>query len=127
MKALLQQARDALQYAADEMAPISQNKYEDRHGCTCPVCTAIEAIDAELAKPEQDSGWMPIESAPKDSAHIVVIGNNNGRFADGVHYCIAAYSPDENYWHEVSDRNNESSLTYLTHWMPLPPPPEAAK
>jgi hypothetical protein len=55
MKALLQQARDALQYAADEMTPISQNKYEDGHGCTCPVCTAITAIDAELAKPEQSS------------------------------------------------------------------------
>jgi hypothetical protein len=49
VKALLQQARDALQYAADEMTPISGD------GCTCPVCTALAAIDAELAKPDQSS------------------------------------------------------------------------
>ena len=45
-KALLQQARDALQYAADDMSPISVDN------CTCPVCVALAALDAELAKPE---------------------------------------------------------------------------
>ena len=53
MKLLLQQARDALQYAADDMSPIGVNN------CTCPICAAIAALDAELAKPAGHKSLPP--------------------------------------------------------------------
>jgi hypothetical protein len=44
---LLQQALDALEYAADITKP------EGLHGCECLICKAIPALRERLAQPEE--------------------------------------------------------------------------
>lgn len=45
---LMQQALEALEYAADETKP------EGLHGCDCLICTTITALSDRLAQPEQE-------------------------------------------------------------------------
>jgi hypothetical protein len=45
---LMQQALDALEYAADATKP------EGLHGCECLICKTITALRDRLAKPEQE-------------------------------------------------------------------------
>jgi hypothetical protein len=55
--------------------------------------------------------WQPIENAPKDGTHILVLD---------VH-CTAVQASWEGYWmfpYGFSEVN-------ATHWMPLPPLPNA--
>jgi hypothetical protein len=62
--------------------------------------------------------WQPISTAPKDGTSIL------GRTTDGYKYpiiCQCVFGDGE-WWPDVWD-SPESGLT-ITHWMPLPPPPE---
>jgi hypothetical protein len=45
---LMQQALDALEYAADQTKP------ENLHGCDCLICKTILALRDRLAQPEQE-------------------------------------------------------------------------
>jgi hypothetical protein len=47
---LLQQAIDALEYAADITKP------EGLHGCECLICRTIPALRDRLEQPEQEPG-----------------------------------------------------------------------
>lgn len=60
--------------------------------------------------------WQPIETAPKDGEYILVYAGrvtvawfSDGEWLDGMNH--------DGYEHETHSP---------THWMPLPPPPEAA-
>lgn len=72
------------------------------------------------------STWQPIEAAPRDGVLIVVTGNNYGKSEQGHHFCLATFMDGE--WREHRDQfayYDETTLHYLTHWMPLPPHPSA--
>lgn len=70
---------------------------------------AIEYIRADLV-PQ----WMPIETAPRDGARVLVYSENC--------IAIAGYSTDYNSWCE----NYYDNLWHdPTHWQPLPSPPPA--
>ena len=73
---------------------------------------------------ERAQQWRPIEEAPKDGTTVMVFGLNYGDKKLGTHQCFARWEDDK--WMETTEWNLESELTYLTHWHPLPPPPEAA-
>ena len=77
---------------------------------------------AAAPKLPQGDGWLPIESAPRDGTLIVVHGNNFNDSALGQHCCIAAWC--RGCWMESSEWRAPSELEYLTHWMPLPQPPQ---
>jgi hypothetical protein len=76
------------------------------------VFAAIEAIEAELAKPEQGEVWLPIETAPR-YGRILVTGTDIGA-------CVASAgwdneTPEKIRWGVV----NDIEVT-PTHWMSLP-------
>ena len=72
--------------------------------------------------------WQPIETAPKDGTYFLM-GNAGGAFVG--HYkshAESGYRFDSpwrcvmlNCWH----MSEETRYAGPTHWMPLPPPPEA--
>lgn len=68
--------------------------------------------------------WLPIDQAPNDQI-VLVVGFNYGKPDKGRHYCMAKRTNDE--WWDVDERSDGTALAYLTHYMPLPPPPEQNK
>ena len=68
------------------------------------------------------NGWRDISTAPKDGSRFVAIGYNYGLYSEGRHICVAQWF--RGCWMEASDWNETSELKYLTHWMPLPSPPD---
>lgn len=54
--------------------------------------------------------WQPIETAPKDSVLIL------GWWADVLG--SVSWEIDIEYW------GDDELQQFVTHWMPLPPPPE---
>lgn len=61
----------------------------------------------------QQAGWMPIETAPKDGTHLLLM-SRKGRIADGC-------------WVDANGRHGFWAWSLVlqepTHWMPLPLPP----
>lgn len=90
----------------------------------------IEIIRAALTQPIV-TGWMGIESCPKNESHVLFYCDsavrkgyaneygffivNNGDYHDG------GYGSD----YKCDDKNKSSDYGYSlpTHWMPLPKPP----
>ncbi|WP_217597152.1 DUF551 domain-containing protein [Cohnella sp. GbtcB17] len=80
---------------------------------------AVMFMEALSQTDIQPSGWMPIESAPKDGSDILVL-NNDG------HVYEAAYEREE--WRfAFADQHGcgccGGDAEYPTHWIPLPQPP----
>ena len=72
----------------------------------------------------EPSGWMPIETAPKDGT-LIVLGARNGVWL-GKYLPLygSGYKP-ENPWSSMLLNHDHMAERYTrpTHWMPLPPPP----
>ena len=81
---------------------------------------------AEQQATKETSGgfhvWRDISTAPKDGSRFVATGHNYGLYSEGRHICVAQWF--RGCWMEASDWNEASELAYLTHWMPLPSPPD---
>lgn len=58
--------------------------------------------------------WLPIETAPTNGAKFLALQRNNPE------PFIAKYAED---YDQYEDANGERLVFALTHWMPLPPPP----
>lgn len=79
--------------------------------------------------------WQPIETAPKDGTQILVAGNDLGDPRNGQHICVAEWCQDARTFEQLAreegsdfsgwyDASDDGPLLFLTHWMPLPPPPQ---
>lgn len=79
---------------------------------------------ALLAEAERQR-WQPIESAPKDGGQFLALGFDYGYENGARHYACAWWLEERGRFVEgASDSPSEAgTLLYLTHWMPLPPPP----
>lgn len=68
--------------------------------------------------------WQPIETAPKDG-RVIVIRHNRGtwryREDPGNICCVCVYWSSDRWEQFGPDSFDPKSVT---HWMPLPPPPE---
>lgn len=101
--------------------------------CSCSGCNemrelAIEvearftSLRTELAAMKERMEWRPIETAPGDGTEILVTGINWNDPSRGRHTVTAKYNRCVGGWQASTDWDN-STLEYLTHWMPLPPIP----
>ena len=90
------------------------------------VGQALSAAPAEQQATQETSGgfhvWRDISTAPKDGSRFVAIGYNYGLYSEGRHICVAQWF--RGCWMETSDWNEASELQHLTHWLPLPSPPD---
>jgi hypothetical protein len=59
-----------------------------------------------------NNGWKPIETAPKDGTQVLLTGVGLDRWISTGHY--------KNGW---LDDDGPGRLHNVTHWMPLPEPP----
>lgn len=64
-------------------------------------------------------GWRPIETAPKDWTHVLVV--DDGTVGE------ARWTDDGWYWGSDHSSNPWSCLLNPTHWMPLPAAPSGTK
>lgn len=124
---VLQMALDALVHAEAGLADIGDADREpgdDLAWCEDRAAQAlakpreaIEALRAELAKPD---GWQSIESAPKDGIILLglpVIGRIK---AEDRRVYEGRWHEDQSTWTSV---NGFIILGCASHWMPLPHPP----
>lgn len=81
----------------------------------------ILALITEIEQARAANGWMPIETAPKDGTPILVLKK-------GFHPAVARWL--EGQWMTANAEANYSNgnpcyLEWnLTHWQPLPIPPQ---
>lgn len=73
--------------------------------------------------------WQPIETAPKEHGYEILVACNCPHMMAVVEWLDADRVDDEEFvsgWY-ISDGHNDSiwfrANPYMTHWMPLPPPP----
>lgn len=90
------------------------------------ILAASTTPPAEQQATKETSGgfhvWRDISTAPKDGSRFVATGHNYGLYSEVRHICVAQWF--RGCWVETSDWNETSELKYLTHWMPLPSPPD---
>lgn len=90
------------------------------------ILAASPTPPAEQQATKETSGgfhvWRDISTAPKDGSRFVATGHNYGLYSEVRHTCVAQWF--RGCWMEASDWNETSELKYLTHWMPLPSPPD---
>ncbi len=89
--------------------------------------TAIEAYLFITRRAEQDDGWQPIETAPKDGTWVLVAG---GSAEDWAPVTMAWYAlnprTDRAYWKQNGEWDDyDLADDQPTHWRPLPTPPKA--
>lgn len=70
------------------------------------------------------AGWQPIETAPRDGRRVLVAGGGEiltAEFTNGRFVVSPLQSGGDGDWAGLAEPWGE-----LTHWMPLPPPPDLA-
>ena len=63
--------------------------------------------------------WRPIETAPKDGTLVLACNSDSYRSSLGPAYFVAGDNYDGIWFYKGG-----YDVWDLTHWMPLPPPPE---
>lgn len=89
----------------------------------------VPAMEAEILRLREALTWHPIETAPKDGREILGVYAPTGPYPPD--YSIVAW---EGRWlgkcdsqraiESQGDFGTEYIEPFLTHWMPLPPPPD---
>jgi len=84
----------------------------------------IRAIQAQLDDAIKESPadeWLPIETAPRDGTHILLVGDE-----DNPSTVVIGWQHAED---EVTPKCFDCSYGnwWPTHWMPLPPPPQPSR
>ena len=91
--------------------------YAKMHDHARGLGRGLAAVTAERDAWRAAKQWRPIETAPKDGTRILVIDTNQS-----VHY--VRWTLFSNLWQDVHGDVWRDSFIELTHWMPLPQPPE---
>jgi hypothetical protein len=99
---------------------------------TAPLMERIAELERELEAVRKDAGWRAIETAPDTMTGTVVVRWVN---SDGEECRELDYKEDGCWigWHEHAEHveiiggHGVSYTPPYTGWMPLPPPPDAAK
>ena len=114
-------------WKAAKTVPDPNPPYPPHYGLVWDAMLAASPTPpAEQQATKETSGgfhvWRDIYTAPKDGSRFVATGHNYGLYSEVRHTCVAQWF--QGCWMEASDWNETSELKYLTHWMPLPSPPD---
>ena len=114
-------------WKAAKTVPDPNPPYPPHYGLVWDAMLAASPTPpAEQQATKETSGgfhvWRDISTAPKDGSRFVATGHNYGLYSEVRHTCVAQWF--RGCWMEASDWNETSELKYLTHWMPLPSPPD---
>ena len=114
-------------WKAAKTVPDPNPPYPPHYGLVWDAMLAASPTPpAEQQAAKETSGgfhvWRDISTAPKDGSRFVATGHNYGLYSEVRHTCVAQWF--RGCWMEASDWNETSELKYLTHWMPLPSPPD---
>jgi len=90
-----------------------------------PLLERIADLERELEAVRKDAGWRDIETAPKDGTAILLAYKLWPQFPSGPYGEVAQW--DDFYCGWAGALPETQSDAAFSHWMPLPPPPDAAK
>ncbi len=101
----------------------------------CEHCTAgedgecqrdeIDSLRAEIARLREERRWISVEERlPKDDVEVLICGTGWGSPAIGWREHQPHYIVPETIWTLGDDVDRGYPPQDITHWMPLPAPPE---
>ena len=83
-----------------------------------------------MSSPPPENLWQPIDTAPDGEVLIYVRDQKDPSYLPyyparvvGTPFVVQAHRIGEK-WYDTGSRPLEESWSWVTHWMPLPPPPE---
>ena len=98
----------------DEIASLRQQLVESESTRKLHEAGLAFALE-HLAEAQERMKWQPIETAPKGKNEILI-------FFEPGHCDVCCWNTIENDWVNSS---SHVPAGFATHWMPLPPAPEA--
>lgn len=75
-----------------------------------------EAINRVLDELRSGIAWQPIDTAPKDGTRVLLFSRDSGQF-------VGRYG--NGVWIVASFHDSVACASWVTHWKPLGPNPEA--
>lgn len=113
------------EWAAGEGFSTHLKTDDGRHGGEYDTYDTSCAWESWLARARLESGWRPIESAPRDGTPILVCYADtyvsNGFLPIAVRW--RSYHPNAKGEEDFRDIGG-ARIRKITHWMPLPNPPK---
>lgn len=86
------------------------------------VVNLVTAALTSIRQAIEGAGWRGMDSAPKDGMHVDV-WTSNGRFTD-CWFCDKRNEWMHWWFTEWGDMGACRLGEHVSHWMPLPPPPQ---
>ena len=83
---------------------------------TQPERLCIRACADDLAAALAETGWRPIDTAPRTGKPLLGFVPSYYQGSGGI--CVIVWDEGDGEWWD-----NQAFKTEPTHWMPLPPPP----
>jgi len=92
--------------------------------CECGAQQEMTCIHCD-----KQSGWISVEDRLPEAKQVVLF---YWKCADGSGHCYGEYCDDDEVWKDFldTDRDGYANVVYtseISHWMPLPSPPEAGE
>lgn len=98
----------------DYWAIDSENCFDDQNEDYCgPAIDRLAAYEDTGLLPEQIPHWIPVAECLPESSQRVIVCRKDGKVEQGIFLGV-------NGWWKVYGTNTKS----VTHWMPLPEPPQ---
>ena len=84
---------------------------------------AVELKNRELQEQIDAATWQPIERAPVDGT-LIDVWCSGKAFCDSGRFTSVSWSKLHKKWTKGGNGHGSDYLIGVTHWMPLPKPPE---
>jgi hypothetical protein len=81
----------------------------------------------EAVEREDNGGWQPIETAPKDGTKFVFLRIRKGVADDFMYFTDIGWFDDSELCVPFDGYGSEPDEMWPTHWMPLPAAPTEGK
>lgn len=119
-----QRLADAVEAHSERDAIAALLSDRDEPGTYAKVAGLLAAYE----EAQQQNGWQPIATAPKDKRVVLLYGEEHHRRVWARGYYFKGVPGDGEGWvasifYTEPDDDTRGAFMNLTHWMPLPPAP----